>query len=262
MSGLFNKIFGGTPQVPTNIPAPQGQQAAQQTPGTPGNIPNAPNMTGQTGAGTDPNGVVPNNVNQTQDPTPKEPESPLDKFKDLWEPVTTKADDTNTPEQLDPSKLQELVSKADFTKGINPEHMAAIVQGGEGAVEAFAQSMNEVARQVLVQATLASNKMTEQAVARATEAMNAKFPELVKNLSLSDSLATSNPIFQNPAIKPVIEATKSMLVQKYPNASNQDISKMVVDYVSAMGETFAPKQQSQSQQAAQDSVDWDKFLEM
>lgn len=228
--GIISNLFSPAP-----APATPAVPVAP-TPATPGNIPEGAAAPAPATPGTASNGAVPPVI-----PEPKAPDSPLAEFSKMWEPVVTKEGDVPTgPVPLDPVKLQEVVSKADFTTSLTPENLAAIEAGGEGAQKAFTESLNVVAQQVLLQSTLAANKMTEQAVKTAVDAQAATIPDLIRAQTLNNTLQKDNPIFSNPAVKPVIEAAQTQLAAKYPDATPAELAKMTTDYVTAMAEAFSP----------------------
>jgi len=191
--------------------APKQQPPAQPNPPEPVQPGNIPQDMGKALPG---NGVVPANT---------ETESPLAPFENLWEPTPT---DPNAPpsELVPPAPLkaedvQAAVSKADFSKVITAEQLQAISEGGESAQQAFAQAMNAVAQQVMVQSTLVGNKLTEKAVEQALKAQESKIPGMLREQSTTSHLNDTNPLFQNPAVAPIIEVTKAQLLQKYPNST-------------------------------------------
>ena len=243
----------------SNTAAPAQQQQSVDNAGNPGNLPDTnPNDATLQNTSTAPNGVVPDNAQNEQDQPEKN--SPLDQFSNLWEPVENK-DGNETPAALDSAKLQEVISKADFSSALSPENLAKIAAGGEEATTAFAESMNSVAQQVLFQATLAANKMTEQAVEQAMAKQASSIPEILKKQMLSNTLADSNPVYSNPAIKPVLEAVTSQLAAKHPNATPIELAEMAQNFVSVMGEALAPKPPAgTNNQTQQEDFDWSKFL--
>lgn len=232
-------------------PAPIQQPAAPTPVGTAKVVDATPSLVPVISPGTAPNGMVPNNVVTEK--------SPLDPYATLWDTdPNIKKPGEYVPQQLDAGKLQEVVSKVDMTKVITPAQMAAINAGGEGATAALMASLNAVAQQTLLQSTVVANKMIESAVAQAITATTAKIPALMKELNLSNSLIEKNPIFSNPAVKPVIEAVKSQLSTKFPNATTQELTSMAQDFVKAMGESFSPKPAPVSNP---NEFDWSSYLE-
>ena len=213
----------------------------------------APNV--DQAANTAPNGVVPEQIT----PAEATPNSPLDEFKELWQ--NTPKDSENTPNQpvpLSADAVQKAVAKTNFSQAINAETMAAITAGGEGATEAFANAMNQVAQQVMVQATMVGSKLTEKTVADAMAAQAASLPELVRSQQVTSHLADTNPLFNDPAVKPVIEATQARLQLKYPTATPAQITEMTQNFITTMGEAFAPQAVVNGGDEA--GTDWDAYM--
>ena len=242
-------IFTQPPAVPPTVtPAPAVAASVE-----PGNLP--PN------AGiTDPNNPqIPPVVAEPVVAEPITPELPLDQFKTLWDDVPTdpNAPTPDVPIELKAEDIQKAVANANFTQAITPEQMTAISEGGEGAQKAFAEAMNVVAQQVMVQATLVGSKITDNAVAKALEVERSKIPQMLRDQATTAHLTDTNPIFDNPAIKPIIEQTKAQLLAKNPTATPEQITQMTQDFILAMGEAFTPK----APDLAPGETDWSKFVE-
>lgn len=238
------------PAQPVQQPAPQ-----QQTP--PGNIPNPTTNVAQP-PGAEPNGVIPEVTPTPAAPT--EPESPLDPFKDLWETAPIKEGEAPAaPQELTAEALQKTMANANFTSGITPETLTTIQAGGEEATAAFSKAMNEVARQVMVQSTLVGNKLTAKAVEDYKKVSEAAIPDLVRKQVVSNHLNESNPVFQNPAIKPFIEAAQAQLLAKHPTATPAELTNLTSDLMGAIRETFTPP--TPVDPAAPVVQDWEKFLQ-
>ena len=240
---MFKSVLG------TNNPAqaPNGQQ-------NPGNI---PTNTGTTTA--DPTGS--SAITETK----AEPiVSPLEEFKDIWQPNAT---DPNAQKdelfgQIDPKKLMEAAGRVDFSKSLTPEHFKKISEGGEGAMQAFADSLNQVARQVYAQSAFATTKIVEQAVAKAESRFADKVPSLVKKHQVSDSLRSENPVFSNPAVQPLVSAIESQLTMKHPNATASEISDMAKKYLGSVFAEVQPKKaEPVNANASGRSDDWSKFFD-
>jgi hypothetical protein len=65
-------------------------------------------------------------------------------------------------------------------------------------------------------------------------------------------------LFSNPAIKPVIDATQAQLLQKYPDATQAELTKMTQEYIVAMGAAFNPQTPASDLPAGEE--DWSKFV--
>ena len=239
MFGMFETKPETAPVAPTT-----------PTPAEPGNLPPA----------GDPNAVAPTGDPAAPAAAPVTPvdNSPLAEYKDIWETVSTEGEPNANPQALDPAKLQETINKSDFSSVISPENMAAITAGGEEATKAVASSMNQVAQHVMQNSILASNKMIEQAIDGVNKAWESKLPQLLKQQNLNESLSDSNPIFKNPAVKPIMDATQAQLAAKFPNATVAELTTMTQEYIKAMGEQFAPKPVTAN--PSEDNTDWDNFM--
>lgn len=232
-----------TPAAQPATPAPSGEAAIATATPAPEHIPVAT-------PGTDKNGAVP--------PTPETLESPLDQFKELWQ---TNPDDTTNqefaPEALDSTKLQEIISKTNMTSVITPEIQARINAGGEDAQAATMEAMNLVAQQTLMQSTTVANKMVESQVSKAMEHALSKIPGLVKEQGVNNAMHESNTVYSNPAVAPVIDAVKSQLQLKNPNATATELTEMSQNFVKAMSEALNPAPTTPS--ALDAETDWSNF---
>lgn len=260
---IMSKIFGSpntqanqTQVAPAQIPAP-GSPASQSPNGAP--------VTQQTPA-TDANGTL-----------PKQPESPLKAFEQVWEPNK----DANgnpvapkTPESpvapIDPAKLQEAVKNLNFAGVITADTLNKISAGGEDAKAAFSQAMNSVAQTVFSQSAVATNSIVEKALQKQADQFKAELPNIVKSLSVREGLREENPMFSNPAVAPILDGLQSQLQLKYPNASAGELQKMAKNYLEGIGATFAPAPKDSDSQnrggsggkkSKDDAMDWSTFLE-
>jgi hypothetical protein len=217
---------------------------------------------------TAPNGVVPTpgqTVNVGQNGEPQPAPSPFDGFKDLWSTTNTPADSSGPMfAEVSADKLMESAGKVDFAKAVTPEQMQAIAAGGQGAVEAFAQSMNKIAQTVYAQSAFATTKIVDQAMARQQENFAKQLPSMVKKFSVNENLQDQNPLLSNPALTPLVSALSEQLVRKNPNATSSEIQQQVNDYFGALGTTFAPKPPetpaTRAAQKAAKAEDWSAFF--
>lgn len=257
---IFSSIFGGTPAQPA---APASTPPQNSGAGQPGNIPPAASTQPVQSQGTAPNGTVPNTV-----PTGTENQasaSPLDDFNSLWQPSENAGAAAEPLIKVDPKSLAEAARKTDFTKMIAPEQLTAIAQGGEGAVQAFAQAMNQVAQGVYAQSAFAATKIVEQAVSKAQERFSAEIPSHVKRLQVSDSLRSENPALSHPAASPILGAIEAQLTMKHPNASASEITSMAKQYLDQFATAInTPKNKAEADAAAAvkkgKDTDWSDFL--
>ena len=243
-----------------------GTTATAAPPANPGQVPNGTPNTGAATTTTAPNGVLPTAGGNTDTTKSTEP-TPFAQFTDLWK-NDDKSGDKNTGGvfgEIDPAKFSEAAGKINFSKSVTPEQLQAISSGGEGAVKAFAEAMNTVAQGVYAQSAFASTKIAEQAAAKVLENMRLELPAHMKKHTVSESLRSENPMFNNPAVQPLINALEFQLTHKFPNASAAEITTMAKGYISEMGTAFAPKADTTSSKdgksGAREEVDWSSYLQ-
>jgi hypothetical protein len=247
LGNAINNIFSPPPVAPV---------VAAPVVANPGNIPDG-GVVSTTTPGAAPNGVLPDPTTMVADPVD---DSPLAAFKDLWDdaPIDKNASPADTgPTPLKQEDVAAAVNKIDFSKSVTPEVMAAITEGGEGALAALVGVINAVGRDSLTQATLVSNQLANKAIDAALLKQAASLPNLVRDASASAHLTDTNPIFNDPAIKPVIDAAQERLQIKYPQATPEQLTRMTNDYIVAMGAAFAPKPTGPQLPAGEQ--DWSDF---
>jgi hypothetical protein len=245
VGSMLSNLFGGG--TPVANPAGTAPAIPQQ-----GNLPAAPTP-GMASAPGNPNTPAASPA----DPNPAAPLEGLDKFTDIWKPVESPAGAApDAMFNVKPEQLMEAAKKLDFTKVIQPQQLQAIAQGGDGAVQAFAQALNTVAQTVYAQNAHATTKIVEQAVNQAKESMRTELPQHIKLQSVSDQLGTSNPALAHPAAAPIIGALKQQLTMKFPQASASEIASMANDYMTSFAQTMQPKTQAAAQPA---EMNWDQW---
>lgn len=236
----------------TNQPAANAAPTATQNPTVPSSA--TPQSDGK-GPGAFP--AVPKDGDQ----------APLDGFKDLWQ-----IDDKDKKQlppiapqiAMDPTKMREAAGKINFAAAIDPE-VAKKAIGGDA--EAFAQVMNSVAQATLVQSSAISAKVTEEALRKQAEAFQARIPDILRNHEISTGLRASSPVYENPALAPLVSMVESQMAQKYPTASPEEIKKQVESYLQQSAEVIVGGAGRQvitpdTKQAANKAkeTDWEKFL--
>lgn len=238
--------------------APQQQQQAPAGTGMPGNIPPAAagtNPTNPTVPATDASGAAVG----TNSPVVA---APMAEFADLWKPSETNSNDSAAGilGNIDPAKVMEVAGKTDFSKVVTQDTMQKISAGGPEAMEAMMEAMNKMAQTVYGQAAIASSKIVEQASTKMEERFATKMQSEMRRNTVSENLRNENPIFNNPAVAPLISAMEQQFTVKYPQASAKEITEMAKNYISGIGSAFSPQTASQSESSVAAKDDWSKFL--
>src|SRR5438874_153572 len=254
---IFEKLFGGLgAQQPQQQPA---QQQQQQAPAQPGNLPATPPATNPVGtAGTANNGVVPNN--NATDNTSK---SGLDAFADIWNTAPNPGQQGQPLFNVSQDKMMEAARKQNFVNGINPEHLAKAAAGGQEGIQAILDIVNTATQNAYAQSAFAGTKLIEGALDKSQFARTSDLDNRFKTLTVSNSLQAENPIFSNPAAKPMLDSIQQNLIVKYPNATPTELANMAKSYLQEfVSAANAPQAQQQQQQqaAAKKGDDWSAFF--
>lgn len=247
---LLDRIFGSAPQV---------QQPAQPSPTNNPNQ-NPPPAAPASSAVTAPNGAVPADGNKPGD------QSPPDKFAGLWEP--TKTEDPKPGEQtqgLTPEKMLEAAGKVDFTKALNPELLSKLQAGGQEAVQATLEMMNQTAKTVYGQSLVVSQKLVERAVEQAEERFRSQLPDFVRGQSARENLLSENPAFKDPKVAPIVAAVQQQILQKNPTASAAEVSRLAQEYFKEAAGVFSSDPKAAAAKIASDKKlaadDWESWIQ-
>lgn len=248
---VMNKLFG------SGTPTPAQVMQVQMVP-----APNNPTGVAQPGMplpSSDPNNpTVPVG---TADPATV----PLDAFADLWktapiDPNAPPADNGNYFQNFDPKNVMESARKVNFSnQEVTPEQAAAIAAGGPEAIKAVRSLINASSQQVYGQSAIATASIVQKALEAQAERFKAQLPGLMKNQAVTDSLATENPIFKNPALQPMVDMARTQILQKFPNATQAEVKEQVVNFFNAMQGALAPKPKVSAADKANET-NWDDWI--
>lgn len=204
------------------------------------------------------------------DPNAKTVEpDPMDAFKDLWAPVAKVegAEEDFNPQaifNIDPATMQAAIGKINFAEGVVTEQdLQAITAGGPEAMQAFMKALNGTGAKAMQLATTASAKMVEQAMTRASGAMDKKIASGVKLNQVSTAMQELNPALSHPAAAPMVNALKSQFTAKHPTATPNEITAMISSYLDNFAGIAAGKKEevvdpNAAGKAAE--TDWDKYF--
>ncbi len=236
---IMDKIFGRSAVAPV-------QQMKQ-----PGNFPQNPEIQ------TDPN-------NPSMPAEVKKDPSPMDQFSELFKLDPTKV--PKAPEAtfagLDPAKIAEAAKSNDFRKLVTPDIQAALVKGGPEAVNAMVEVMNAMSQKSFGDSAVATTKLIEKAEKTQEERTRAMVEDMIKSHSRKETLNSSNPLFSNPAVKPMMDMLSGQVAAKYPELSSAEQAKMVQDYTLQFAQAANPeKKPPQGTDKAGNKTDWTDFFE-
>lgn len=229
-------IFRGNAQQPQQQAAPQNQHIQSN--------PTVPNQS--------------NTVQQQPTPENPNPQSPTDKFADLWKMEST-PNQAAPNFKLNQEQLQKVTGSMDFSKSVSPDDLARVVQGGEDAAVALKNILQTVGRDVFGMAAQFSSHMTESGYKVSQEALDKGLPNMVRKQLTSQELYAANPKLRDPALQPLVGALQSQFADKHPNATPTEINAMVSEYLGGtVASAFAPAPAQQPNQPGQ--ADFSAFL--
>jgi hypothetical protein len=242
---------------PSQPAAPAPQPAQQQQPQKP--------QPGETG-GTQLAG-------KTQgEATKEQAASPLEQYKDLWDPPKQEAAPGNpnpegTPAAPKQPKFSDAAKKIDFSRLI-PQELAAKALGGD--VASFTQIINTVTQASLAASMhFADNHYGTKSKAL-EESINSALPEKFKQFSVN-STPFKNPALKHPAMQPVVQGIREQMRVKYPDASAEELTTMAEEYLGAAltesGRNTKPQEQADAtatthKQQANNEFNWDEYAGM
>lgn len=251
----------------TPPPAPPAAQGSQQQQVGPDGRP-----VQQQQVGPDGNPLVPNKGNvPPQDEVNK---SPLAEFGKLWENEPIKDGEQPKPNwddpnsivpnlTIDPKRLSEAAKRIDFSRTIDPELAKKALAGDVGA---FSQVLNSVAQASFANMSMVSSKIVENALKQlAPKLLNESLPHSIRKFSVGDAINSSNKIFSDPAVAPMLDMLKSQLQVKYPQASSKEISDIATKYMQSLAKAVGGQDNNNSNdpnyRPVPKEMDWiDDFL--
>jgi len=191
-----------------------------------------------------------------------EPASPLEEYKDLWQ------NDPNAPKPAepfkfnsDPAKLMETAKTVDFKKIVSPELMSKITAGGADAQGALMEAMNNMSQMTFAQSSHASAKIVEAALQAQEARFKEMLPSIIKQYSSEDNLRSTNPLMNDPAMAPMVQALQQQFTNKYPTATVDQIKEHVNDYLNGAADKIVGLRPAPKDTSKRASTDWNMFLE-
>lgn len=260
-NSIFDIFRGGNAQPQPAAPAPN---AAAPNPNA---NPNDPGNNAQ---------QVPQTTTQQKqnDPTQDGNKSPLAEFAGLWDTPTPKDGEVVEPNwdeasslvpetKIDPKKLVEAAKRIDFSKLVDPALAEKALKQGDAT--AFAQILNSVAQAAMANMAMSSSKMMEAKLRQVSGLLIEKaLPHHMRKHTVSAQVSNDLPIFNDPAVAPMLSMLEQQMRTKYPKASPAEISskakQMLTGMAGVITGTSGTTTQTQNKSGAKAEPDWDAFL--
>lgn len=246
---IMDFIKGTSGQQQQQEPAQQQQQAPQN----PGNDP----VNQFTGANGNPNSTnqqqnqridpsIPQSMQRQfdDDPEPQQQQqnqkSPLEELEELFNNATTETPNPNDPnaqqpQQDDPNaplfdlnnvdKVRDILQKQNFVSGENVQDLMQKAMGGDG--EAMMNLLNTVARNTMVENARFNGAMGNQMAAEIISRIEKQLPNKLREYRTQETVGSANELYQNRAVRPIVDSLRQQFMQKYPDATPQQVSQAV-----------------------------------
>lgn len=246
LGGIFKGGSQGGAPAPatTTVPAVGNNQQGQQ-------------QQQQQGQATDPN-------NQQQ----QQPADPLQQFQDVWKRPTTANNaggiDPNNIVGIQPADIEQRLNSAQFAPQITPDVMQAIQNGD---VQQLQGILDSTARTTASRVMNAMIGIINKALPEYGTHLSGQFNNTITDQLTRTNMVSNNPVFANPAIKPLADVLTTQFRLANPQATPAQIEQQVTQFFQATGQAFGSQQAQQAQPQgnqytppATDNVDWGNWL--
>lgn len=207
-----------------------------------------------------------------QDPkSPPNPTAALDQFMGLMVPKNTdQKSDQGQPEpftvfgKVDPKAIDEQVSQASFTNGLDPE-LAQKALGGDQ--QALLSLLNGVAQNVFKTNMQLSQKFVEHGANRGYERVTGELDSHFRKYELKNqNVSTQNPALQHPVGKAMVQTFAQQIANANPSMSPSEVQKQAEQGVLDFMKIGGTAQDSQNQpgsngQSGGKETNWLNYLD-
>jgi len=194
--------------------------------------------------------------------------SPLAGYEKLWDndPNAKPMPSAVPTFNVDPKKLMDAARGIDFSKAIPAD---LLEKAAKGDTVALGQAISAAAQAGYAQSAHANTQIVKEALTQQAKVFKDEIlPQILRNHSVSQTLQEDS-LLTNTATAPLVEAARTQIAQKYPNASAAEIAKQTQEYfrgfaeeiVKAQGFTIQ-KPSTSASPANSKEEDWGKFFDV
>lgn len=193
--------------------------------------------------------------------------NPLDAVKNLWQqPQQSPQQASQGYFPFDMGAIQKTASGLDFSSLITPEHSQAIAAGGEGAVKAIAELLNNVGRASVAASVHTAGSAYDQGLSKFRGDIDSSIPKILQQQQASLQLRAGNDILRHPAISPVADAVTKQMQAQFPDATPQEIAEATKEYLQQVGSVFSSQTANPAASDSKPAVpgqvsDWEALME-
>lgn len=191
---------------------------------------------------------------------------PMAGFSGMWEALAkqreAQAAGTAQSVALTPEQVAQAAANANFAGNIDPNLAAVALGGGEGAVQALAQIINQASRNAFAQAVAASSGIAERAASAQRQQIQGQLPTLVKDAQFQDQLLGAMPQLNNPTMQPMVEIIRAGIAANNPTFTPSQLAEKTREFLAGFASVTAPQQQQTAgaAQGATQAVNWNAYF--
>lgn len=208
----------------------------------------------------DPNNLSATNPAQTQDGkmpgSDQTPPNPLDVYAKMFDNASKNSDIQAPSFNLDPKVIDDVASKMDFTKGLDP---AVVQKALTGDPAAFMQAIQSVAQNSYKAAIQHNTSLTDSFINQRSEYEKSQINSGVHRELRNQALA-STANFQHPVVKQELNRIADQFAKANPDASPVEIAEAAKRYLSDLNSALNPASNPNSPENKPQETDWTKYL--
>ena len=141
---------------------------------------------------------------------------------------------------IDNDKVIELAKGMNFVPN-GPEMQALAQKALSGDAQAFAEYNNALMQNMYASILTQTSRISEKIARAGVTRLQATIPNTVRSISTTNNLTTQNPIFSDPASKPMVDMIRSQVELKNPTATPEQVTEQVTKYFQDFAAVLAPK---------------------
>lgn len=174
-------------------------------------------------------------------PTAVGDKSPLANYDKLWEAdASIKPVAHSVAMTFDKGKVSAAVQHIDYMKELPAELIAKATSGDTAAMM---EVINRTGQTALTNATQVTTDIVNQALDRQAEHYRTTvIPDVLRGNAVRTAIRADNPIFEHPAVKPMLSMAENQLIAKHPQATPAEITAMAKDMTSEFAQAIADSQ--------------------
>lgn len=141
---------------------------------------------------------------------------------------------------VDRAKVAELAKTMNFAPS-TPEMQALAMKALQGDMQAFTEYNNAMMQNMYVQVLTQTSGISEKIAREGINRLKDTIPNTVRSISTTSNLQKQNPIFTDPAAKPMVDMIRAQVELKNPTATPEQVTEQVAKYFQDFAGVIAPK---------------------